>query len=433
MAALHAARAAALTGTSESHAVLRSLLRGRHALSFAQPREFVRDAATGARVPLRRAAHADLLAAVEADAALVAARALKTSPYREVERVFKSTASVADARAAGAVDVSAADADGAVRGLVRLREAAPDAVATSEAALVGEAAVDGASGALGGIYEIESHPGSFLLPRALSASAQAALARASLRAYVEPPQLRNVDNAGVAGAGPTLLWDTFRAQHATTISCSGSAAPRCALDAVSWATLGEHYDWTMRSYHLKTDGDAPADWPPAAPFPPPLSALSVRVVRAINAATRAEPPLRLTPEAGIVNLYRGAAKLKQPMGGHVDDGERTLDAPVVSISVGCACVFLLGGRDAGDDPLPVLLHSGDILVISGPSRTAFHGVARVFDNEGAPPLFRAEAEPLAPPAALAGGEYDPGSVAEESAFSAWLHTARININVRQVV
>ena len=291
---------------------------------------------------------------------------------------------------------------------------------------MGEAAVEGASGALGGVYEIEHRPGSFLLPRALSASAQAALVRASLRAYVEPPQLRNVDNAGAPGAGPTLLWDMFRAQRAT----SGSSVPRCTLDAVSWATIGEHYNWTRRTYHLKSDGDAPPDWPSAAPFPPPLSALAVRVVREINAVTRAEPQLHLRPEAGIVNLYRGAAKLKQPMGGHVDDGERTLDAPVVSISVGCACVFLLGGRDANDEPIPLLLHSGDILVLSGPSRTAFHGVARVFDGEGAPPLFSA-AEPL--PATFAGGAYDPGCDAEEGDFAAWLATARININVRQVV
>jgi alkylated DNA repair dioxygenase AlkB len=30
------------------------------------------------------------------------------------------------------------------------------------------------------------------------------------------------------------------------------------------------------------------------------------------------------------------------MGGHVDDAERTYDHPVVSLSIGCPCIFLLG-------------------------------------------------------------------------------------------
>lgn len=30
------------------------------------------------------------------------------------------------------------------------------------------------------------------------------------------------------------------------------------------------------------------------------------------------------------------------MGGHIDDAERTYDHPVISISIGCPCIFLLG-------------------------------------------------------------------------------------------
>lgn len=30
------------------------------------------------------------------------------------------------------------------------------------------------------------------------------------------------------------------------------------------------------------------------------------------------------------------------MGGHIDDAELTYDHPVLSISIGCPCLFLLG-------------------------------------------------------------------------------------------
>lgn len=74
-------------------------------------------------------------------------------------------------------------------------------------------------------------------------------------------------------------------------------------------------------------------------------------------------------EAGIVNYYsrRGF------MGGHKDDLEYTFTAPVVSISLGCACVFLLGGEDAGVEPVSVLLKSGDVMVMGGDARLAMHG------------------------------------------------------------
>ena len=49
---------------------------------------------------------------------------------------------------------------------------------------------------------------------------------------------------------------------------------------------------------------------------------------------------RLTPEAAIVNLYRRGQSTH--MGGHQDDLELTMDAPVVSISVGNTAIFLLG-------------------------------------------------------------------------------------------
>lgn len=78
------------------------------------------------------------------------------------------------------------------------------------------------------------------------------------------------------------------------------------------------------------------------------------------------------PDACLVNLYRGAAR----MGLHQDRDEADFAFPVVSVSLGDTAVFRIapprGGRGAG-----VRLASGDVCVLSGPARLARHGVDRV--------------------------------------------------------
>ena len=45
------------------------------------------------------------------------------------------------------------------------------------------------------------------------------------------------------------------------------------------------------------------------------------------------------PDAALVNYYSAGDTL----GGHCDDVERDMSKPIVSISLGCRAVFLLGG------------------------------------------------------------------------------------------
>lgn len=49
--------------------------------------------------------------------------------------------------------------------------------------------------------------------------------------------------------------------------------------------------------------------------------------------------------------------------------------PDVSVCrLGCAAVFLIGGLTRDDPPTPILLRSGDVVVMSGPvCRRAYHG------------------------------------------------------------
>lgn len=79
------------------------------------------------------------------------------------------------------------------------------------------------------------------------------------------------------------------------------------------------------------------------------------------------------PEACLVNFYGPDAK----MGLHQDRDEKPLDAPVLSISLGDSAVFRLGGLERKGSSQSFKLASGDVMLLSGPSRLRFHGVDRV--------------------------------------------------------
>jgi DNA oxidative demethylase len=80
------------------------------------------------------------------------------------------------------------------------------------------------------------------------------------------------------------------------------------------------------------------------------------------------------PEACLVNWYEDKAK----MGLHQDRDEQEFTAPVLSVSLGDACLFRHGGMKRSDPTASVRLESGDLLLIGGASRLCFHGVDRVY-------------------------------------------------------
>ena len=66
------------------------------------------------------------------------------------------------------------------------------------------------------------------------------------------------------------------------------------------------------------------------------------------------------------------------MGLHQDRDEQDFDAPVLSVSLGDACLFRVGGVKREDKTVSFRLESGDIVLIGGKSRLAFHGVDRIY-------------------------------------------------------
>jgi len=80
------------------------------------------------------------------------------------------------------------------------------------------------------------------------------------------------------------------------------------------------------------------------------------------------------PECCLINRYAGE---KARMGLHQDRDERVFEAAVVSVSLGDSAVFRLGGKARRDPTRSLKLHSGDVVVLSGEARLAFHGIDRV--------------------------------------------------------
>ena len=82
------------------------------------------------------------------------------------------------------------------------------------------------------------------------------------------------------------------------------------------------------------------------------------------------------PEACLVNFYDDAAK----MGMHQDSDEEEMGAPVVSLSLGNACLFRVGGTNRGGKTTSLRLESGDAIILSGPARLIYHGVDRIYPD-----------------------------------------------------
>jgi alkylated DNA repair protein (DNA oxidative demethylase) len=80
-----------------------------------------------------------------------------------------------------------------------------------------------------------------------------------------------------------------------------------------------------------------------------------------------------TPDSCLVNYYGEGAK----MGLHQDKDEADTKWPVVSISLGDDAQFRIGGLSRRDPTKSVWLQSGDIVVLTGTSRLAYHGIDRI--------------------------------------------------------
>jgi len=79
------------------------------------------------------------------------------------------------------------------------------------------------------------------------------------------------------------------------------------------------------------------------------------------------------PDCCLINYYKEKAK----MGLHQDKDEANFDWPVLSISLGDSALFRVGGLNRKDPTQSVQLESGDVALLGGKARLAFHGIDRI--------------------------------------------------------
>ncbi|KAK0483564.1 hypothetical protein IW261DRAFT_1463923 [Armillaria novae-zelandiae] len=303
-------------------------------------------------------------------------------------------------------------------------------------------------------YAIPSIPGLVILPSFLSHEEQQDLIRWSLSSQARHPNPTNLDthyflpeeglwnadqdlivqprpaDPSSASTGPRQLVnntpaspDNFKTmvetpKPAPTPSTTAQPLPCSHLvRKLRWANIGWFYHWGTKQYDF-AKGKAGVD--------EVLRNVCTSAVRVIDWDEIYDGSDELEwgdehlswqswnesyePDAGIVNFYQ----TKDTLMAHVDRSEVCATAPLVSISLGNAAVFLIGGLTRDTDPVPILLRSGDVVIMSGPAcRRAYHGVPRILDDT----LPRHLGE----------------CVDEDWArYGSYMRSTRININVRQV-
>ena len=136
--------------------------------------------------------------------------------------------------------------------------------------------------------------------------------------------------------------------------------------SVGMLCLGRHWNGLTYKYE-----DARSDFDGLAvpPLPPQFTAIAREAA--------ADAGFEMSPDLCIMNYYSSEAR----MGIHQDKDETTetiaAGIPIVSVSLGDAARFVIGGLSRKDPTDPVTLRSGDVLVMGGPSRLRYHGVTRV--------------------------------------------------------
>lgn len=79
------------------------------------------------------------------------------------------------------------------------------------------------------------------------------------------------------------------------------------------------------------------------------------------------------PECCLLNYYGEGAR----MGLHQDKDEADFSYPVVSISLGDDGLLRIGGATRKEKTESIWLNSGDVVVMGGEARLAYHGIDRI--------------------------------------------------------
>jgi alkylated DNA repair protein alkB family protein 1 len=205
---------------------------------------------------------------------------------------------------------------------------------------------------------------------------------------------------GGATHRPEKSWEFQERTDNCEIAPFGCVSAENLVRKLRWATVGLQFNWSKRAYNESL---------PFQEIPTKLAELAARLAKpAMQEGT-------FKAEAAIVNFYGPDDML----GGHVDDMEADMSKPIVSISLGCKAIFLLGGSSRDTPPAAMFVRSGDVVLMAGSARHCFHGMPRIFSED-------AEAEV---PDFTTVPYIDKNYI---NPILSYLKQSRINVNIRQV-
>ncbi|KAL5552607.1 hypothetical protein UlMin_040008 [Ulmus minor] len=273
------------------------------------------------------------------------------------------------------------------------------------------------------VFCLENRPGFYFIPGALSVDEQCLWIKESLTSFPQPPNRTNHNafygpiydlftaakerkllvedgNSTSAGSGDVQGWKLVEESVVSSMgNVPKSISAVVLLRKLRWSTLGLQFDWSKRNYNVSL---------PHNKIPDALCDLAKRM-----AAPAMPGGVEFQPEAAIVN-YFGSGDM---LGGHLDDMEKDWSKPIVSMSLGCKAIFLLGGKSREDSPSAMFLRSGDIVLMAGEARECFHGVPRIFSDQKNAEIADLQSQ---------------FSHEDDHGFLEYIQTSRININIRQV-
>lgn len=222
------------------------------------------------------------------------------------------------------------------------------------------------------VYGIEGVEGFMFVPGAMTLDEQLYFMEQSFTEYPKKPNATNLDAHFIIpseGLFPHFKDGTDCKIYNKTKDIEETFNPSSLeekfIRKTRWITLGYQYNWTTKEYNFD-------DKNLNSTFPKDLGEWTRSAAEQLGFGSDYKS------EAGIVNFYQPEDTLT----GHVDRSEKNMTAPLISLSIGLSAIFLIGGLSREDSPVRALIvRSGDLSILSGPSRLLFHGVPKILPEQ----------------------------------------------------
>lgn len=250
------------------------------------------------------------------------------------------------------------------------------------------------------IFNLKDFPGFYIVPNAISDSLIEFLTSFVLRNLTGPPFINNFNNLNEQVQEPINLWSHSIENYGDLSFLKKS---------LRWIHLGYFFDYNRFQYDESKYNSNPVI----------IKNIFEYLAKCLGFST-------FEAQTSILNFYSSCSfgpdyRTGQNVCGHVDIYEKNLDQPLLSLSMGQSAIFLIGHSIRHSKSKAIWLRNGDLVIMSGPSRNAYHSVPYVG------PIHPHGKSPLANHSL----NYDCSNI-KDSSIREFLDNSRFNINVRHM-